>query len=95
MPESQCLKRDVGGKKSKLLCCKRIFPRIKGNLAEIQPKNHQNAQNVPGVNGLISLRLYVCQTAYNCDKSSWNETCYLHMQQHTKKTLLGVMTKTQ
>ena len=38
------LKRDAGGKKGKLLCCKRIFDRIKGNLAEIQPKNHQNAQ---------------------------------------------------
>ena len=41
-----------------LLCGKRIFDRIKGNLAEFQPKNHQNGhkthflQNVPGVNGL-------------------------------------------
>ena len=33
------LKRDAGGKKGKLLCCKRIFDRIKGNLVEIQPKN--------------------------------------------------------
>ena len=55
------LKRDAGGKKGKLLCCKRIFHRIKGNLAEIQPKNHQNVQKthflqkVPGVNGLILL----------------------------------------
>ena len=52
------LKRDAGGKKGKLLCYKRIFDRIKGNLAEIQPKNHQNVQKthflqkVPGVNGL-------------------------------------------
>ena len=35
---------------------------IKGNLAEIQPKNHQNVQKthflqkVPGVNGLIQIR---------------------------------------
>ena len=52
------LKRDAGGKKGKLLCYKRIFDRIKGKLAEIQPKNHQNVQKphflrkVPGVNGL-------------------------------------------
>ena len=42
------------------MCCKRIFDRIKGNLAEIQPKNHQNVQKmhflhkVPGVNGLTT-----------------------------------------
>ena len=53
------LKHDGGGKKGKLLCCKRIFDQIKGNLAEIQPKKHQNVkkkhflQKVPGVNGLI------------------------------------------
>ena len=52
------LKRDAGGKKSRVLCCKRIFDPIKGDLAEIQPKNHQNVQKthflqkVPGVNGL-------------------------------------------
>ena len=44
------VKRDAGGKKGKLLCCKRIFDRIKANLAEIQPKNHQK---VPGVDGLM------------------------------------------
>ena len=38
------LKRNAGGKKGKLLRCKRIFDRIKANLAEIQPKNHQNVQ---------------------------------------------------
>ena len=38
------LKGNAGGKKGKLLCCKRIFDRIEGNLAEIQPKNHQNVQ---------------------------------------------------
>ena len=52
MPESQCAKRDAGGKKGKLLCCKRIFDRIKANLAEIQLKRHQNVQKIPGVNGL-------------------------------------------
>ena len=52
------LKRDAGGKKGKLLCCKRIFDQIKANLAEIQLKKHQNVQKnaffakVPGVNGL-------------------------------------------
>ena len=57
-PSHNALKRDAGGKKGKLLCCKRIFDRIKGNLAEIQPKNHQNVQKtnflqkIPGVNGL-------------------------------------------
>ena len=46
-------------RKGKLLCCKCIFNRIKGNLNKIQPKNHQNVQKmlflqkVPGVNGLI------------------------------------------
>ena len=46
MPESQCtkLERDAGGKKGKLLSCKRIFDWIKGNLAEIQSKNDQNVQ---------------------------------------------------
>ena len=38
------VKRDAGGKKGKLLCCKRIFDWIKANLAEIQPKTHQNVQ---------------------------------------------------
>ena len=58
MPSHNALKRDAGGKKGKLLCCKHIFDRIRGNLAEIQPKNHQNVhkthflQRVPGVNGL-------------------------------------------
>ena len=52
------VKRDAGGKKDKLLCCKRIFDRIKANLAEIQLKKHQNVQKthflpkIPGVNGL-------------------------------------------
>ena len=52
------VKRDASGKKGKLLCCKCIFDQIKANLAEIQPKNHQNVQKMyflekaPGVNGL-------------------------------------------
>ena len=60
-PSHSALERDAGGKKGKLLCCKRFFDRIKGNLAEIQPKNHQNdqkthfLQKVPGVNGLRTL----------------------------------------
>ena len=33
---------DAGGKRGKLLCCKGFFDQIKGNLAKIQPKNHQN-----------------------------------------------------
>ena len=57
-PRHNALKRNAGDKEGKLLRCKRIFDRIKGNLAEIQPKNHQNVQKrhflkkVPGVNGL-------------------------------------------
>ena len=35
---SKNLKRDAGGKKGKMLCCKQVFNRIEGNLAEIQPK---------------------------------------------------------
>ena len=34
-PSHNALKRDAGGKKAKLLCCKRIFDRIKANLAKI------------------------------------------------------------
>ena len=41
-PKSQnVVKRDAGGKKGKLLCCKHIFDQIKANLAEIQLKKHQ------------------------------------------------------
>ena len=56
MPE----KRDAGSKKGELSCCKCIFGQIKPNLAEIQPKNHQNvhkphfSRKAPGVNGLSS-----------------------------------------
>ena len=61
------VKRDARGKRGKLLCCKRIFERIKANLAEIQPKNQQNvqkthfSQKAPGVNGL-STRAFVTRT---------------------------------
>ena len=64
------LKRDSSGKKGRLLCCKGIFHPIKANLAEIQPKNHENVQKThflqkaPGVNGIslqfkISLKLWL------------------------------------
>ena len=43
-PSHNVVKRDAGGKKGKLLCCKRIFDWIKANLAEIQLKKHQNVQ---------------------------------------------------
>ena len=72
MPESQ---REAGGKKSKLLCCKRIFDQIIGNLAEIQPKNHQNVQKrhflqkVPGVNGL---RRFAILTSVDKENNSHN-----------------------
>ena len=34
-PSHNALKRNAGGKKGQLLCCKHIFRQIKGNLAEI------------------------------------------------------------
>ena len=43
-PSHSVVKRDAGGKKGKLLCCKRIVNRIKAKLAFWQ--------KVPGVNGL-------------------------------------------
>ena len=57
-PGQNVAKRDASGKKAKLSACKCIFDQIKANLAEIQPKNHQNAQETPflqkttGVDGL-------------------------------------------
>ena len=47
-PSHNALTHDADGKKGKLLCCKRIFDQIKGNLAKIQ----HFLQKVPGVNGL-------------------------------------------
>ena len=41
-PSHNALKHDAGGKRGKLLCCKGFFDQIKGSLAKIQPKNHQN-----------------------------------------------------
>ena len=43
-PSHNVVKRDAGAKRSKLLCCKLIFDRLKANLAEIQLKKHQNVQ---------------------------------------------------
>ena len=43
-PSHNVVKCDASGKQGKLLCCKRIFDRIKDNLAEIQPENHQNVK---------------------------------------------------
>ena len=40
------VKRHAGGKNAKLLCCKRIFNRIKANLVKIQLKKHQNVQEM-------------------------------------------------
>ena len=68
-PSHNTPERDGGGKKGKLLCCKRIFGWIKGSLAEIQPKNHQYVQKThflqkgPGVNGLIIVDF----TIINCN----------------------------
>ena len=65
MLSHNALKRHAGGKTGKFFCCKCVFDRIKGNLAQIQPKNHQNVQKthflpkVPGVNGLTRLH-YTC-----------------------------------
>ena len=38
-PSHNVVKRDASDKKGKLLCCQRIFDRIKANLAEIQLKS--------------------------------------------------------
>ena len=60
-PSQNVVKRDASGMKAKLSWCKGIFDQIKVNLAEIQPKNHQNvertpfSQKAPGVNGLKAL----------------------------------------
>ena len=59
-PSQNVAKRDASGKKAKLSWCKCIFDQIKADLAEIQPKSHQNVQEMPfsqkarGVNELIS-----------------------------------------
>ena len=44
-PSHNVGKRDASCNKGKLLCSKRIFDRIKANLAEIQSENHLNVQN--------------------------------------------------
>ena len=60
-PSHNALTRDAGGKRGKLnIVLQTHFVWIKGNLAEIQLKNHQNVQKthflqkVPGVNGLMN-----------------------------------------
>ena len=91
-PSHNALKSDAGGKKGKLLCCKCIFHRIKGNLAEIQPKNHQNVQKwhflgkVPGVNGLINSfnKLYLPKPAMQYSPIHYQ--CHQLQKQETAKT---------
>ena len=62
-PSHNVVKRDAGGKKGKLLCCKCVFDRFKGYLAEIQLKKHQNVQQmdfwlkVPGLNELLVTKI--------------------------------------
>ena len=51
-PSHNVVKCDATGKKGKLLCSKRIFDRIKANLAKIQGQNLHFLQKAPGVNGL-------------------------------------------
>ena len=57
-PSQNVIKRNASGKKAKLWWCACIFEQIKANLAQIQPKNQQNVQEMPfsqkapGVNGL-------------------------------------------
>ena len=64
------VKGDAGGKKGKLLSYKCIFDWIKANLAEIQPKNHQNVlkthflEKVPGVNGFTFSQNFQCKLPY-------------------------------
>ena len=53
------VKHDARGKKGELSCCKCFFNQVKANLANIEPENLQNVQEmrfwqkVPGVNGLM------------------------------------------
>ena len=46
-PSQNVAKRNASGKKAQLSWCKCVFDQIKANLAEIQPKNHQNVQETP------------------------------------------------
>ena len=70
-PSHNALKHDAVGKKGKLLCCKCIFIQIKGNLAEIRPKNQQNVQKthflqkVPVVSGLITCAIHSTKISGN------------------------------
>ena len=84
-PSHNALKRDAGGKKGKLVCCKCNFDQIRGNLDEIQPKNRQNVQKnalfakssrSQWVNTiLIQLQLFLCyETHLFTEKFSWTTT---------------------
>ena len=64
-PSHNALTRHAGGKTGKLVCCKRVFDRIKGNLAQIQPKNHQNVQK----NALFA----------KSSRSQWVNTCFFKL----------------
>ena len=73
-------KRDASDKKDKLSWCKCIFDQIKGNLTEIQPKNHLNVQETPfwqkapGVIGLNSSKMViVVRSIYRVEK-------YIHLK---------------
>ena len=79
-PSQNVAKRDASGKKDKLSWCKCIFDQIKGNLAEIQPKTHQNvqetpfSQKAPGVNGLNSSKMVIIvRSIYSVEK-------YIHLK---------------
>ena len=58
MPESQCTQTRCWWQERQAVVLQTHFDRIRGNLAEIQPKNHQNVQKThflqkaPWVNGL-------------------------------------------
>ena len=77
-PSHNAQKRNAGGKEGKLLCCKPIFDRIKGNLAKMQPKNHQHVQKNPlfakssrsqwVISCMINQSLFICTHIHSCFK---------------------------
>ena len=73
MPSHNVVKRDAGGQKGKLLCCKDIFNWIKANLAEIQLKKHQNVQKT----------LFLAKSSRN----QWVKDAYKRNPQKTRLTL--------
>ena len=80
-PSHNMVKHDASCKKGKLLCCKRIFDRVKANLAEIQPENNQNVQKTyflqkaPGVNGLTNILGNSQTVLLESTYSKPNESC--------------------